>query len=73
MQTPLYEYEVRGNYGQGWEMVTTEASLADGRDQLRVYRENDPTTPYKLSKVRVVKADKPTKYPAFGSGVGAGK
>ena len=47
-----YEYEVQGNYGQGWEMVTTEDSLVEAKQRLKEYRENEPY-PFKIVKKRV--------------------
>jgi hypothetical protein len=35
------EYELQGNYGQGWECLTTEDTRADIRARLREYRENE--------------------------------
>jgi hypothetical protein len=48
-----YEWEVQGQFGQGWEMVTTEETAKAGREQLRTYRENDTQHPYRLRRVRV--------------------
>lgn len=47
-----YEYEVQGNYGQGWECVTTEDTMTAARDQLRDYRENEPQYPHRIKRVR---------------------
>ncbi len=46
------EYEVQGNYGQGWEMVTTETERSEARQRLKEYRDNDPH-PHRLIKKRV--------------------
>lgn len=48
------EYEVQGNYGQGWEMVTTEETWKAAREQLKCYNENEPY-PHKIVKKRVRK------------------
>ena len=46
------EYEIQGNYGQGWEIVTTEETRAAARDQLKCYNENE-TAPHRIVKRRV--------------------
>lgn len=35
------EYELQGNYGCGWECLTTEDTRKDIRARLREYRENE--------------------------------
>lgn len=35
-------YEIQGNYGYGWECVTTELTLYDANKQARIYNENEP-------------------------------
>lgn len=52
MAETIYEYEVQGNYGQGWEMVTTEATLTEAKAQRRCYDENEPGTPHRVNRVR---------------------
>lgn len=47
------EYELQGNYGQGWEMVTTEETMIDARNQRKCYRENEPGIPFRIKKKRV--------------------
>jgi hypothetical protein len=51
-----YEFEIQGNYGQGWEMVTTETTRPEANEQLACYRENEPGTPFRVKRV---KADTP--------------
>jgi hypothetical protein len=51
------EYEIQGNYGYGWEMVTTEETWKDARAQLRCYRENEPNASHRVKKIRVKKED----------------
>lgn len=36
-------FEVRGDYGYGSELLTTEVTHREARDAKRAYRENDPT------------------------------
>lgn len=47
------EYEIQGNYGHGWEMVTTEATKPAAREQLATYRENEPGTAFRIKSVPV--------------------
>ena len=47
------EYEVQGNYGQGWECVTGAESRTEARSLLRDYRENEPATPHRIKVIRV--------------------
>ena len=47
------EYEIQGNYGQGFECVTTEETYKDARAQLKCYRENEPGTTFKIVVKRV--------------------
>lgn len=46
------EYEVQGNYGQGWECVTTEETRKAAREQLKCYNNNEPY-PHRMIKRRV--------------------
>ena len=48
----MYEYEIQGNYGQGWECVTTEETRQAARDQLKCYNENEPNA-HRIVKKRV--------------------
>ena len=47
------EWEVQGNYGYGWEMVTTENTRKEARAQLKCYRENESGTAHRIKMVRV--------------------
>ena len=47
------EFEIQGDYGQGWEMVTTETTRALARDQIKTYRMNEPGVPFRFIKKRV--------------------
>lgn len=46
------EYEIQGHYGQGWEMVTTEETWREAKNQLKCYNENEPY-PHRIKKKRV--------------------
>lgn len=47
------EYEILGDYGQGWELVTTETNRKDARETVKTYRANEPGVPFKWKKRRV--------------------
>lgn len=51
--TPIaHEWQVQGNYGQGFECECSESTRAEGVARLREYRENGPGV-YRLRRVRV--------------------
>ena len=47
-----YEWELRGNYGSGWDVLTAEDTLRGAREQLRTYIANDSDAQYKIVRVR---------------------
>jgi hypothetical protein len=47
------EYEIQGDYGGGYEMVTTESTWRDARAQIKCYRENEPGIPFRIKKIRI--------------------
>ncbi len=49
------EYQIHGNYGQGYEEVTAEDSYRAAREHLKCYRENEPGVSFKIIKRRVRK------------------
>lgn len=46
------EYEIQGNYGHGWECVTTEENWKAAKEQVRCYRDNEPYS-FRIVKKRV--------------------
>lgn len=46
------EFELQGNYGQGWECLTCEGSYPAIRQRLREYRENEGGA-YRIKSRRV--------------------
>lgn len=50
------EYEVQGDYGHGWEAVTTEDDRSEARARLREYRDNEPGIPFRIKTLRVALA-----------------
>lgn len=48
----LWEWEILGNYGSAWELLTTETSEADALEQLRTYRDAEPEIPHRIRRVR---------------------
>lgn len=49
---PAHEYDVEGNYEGEWEHVTTETTKADANARLAEYREHEPTTMFRIRRVR---------------------
>jgi hypothetical protein len=49
------EFNILGNYGAGFEIVTCETTRALARDTIRTYRTNEPCIPFKIIKKRVPK------------------
>ena len=47
------EFEIQGYYGQGWECVTTETTRQLVRDQIKLYRQNEPGIAFRFIKKRV--------------------
>jgi hypothetical protein len=47
-RTTKDEYEIQGNYGHGYEMVTTEETWKAAKDQLKCYRENEPNVSHRI-------------------------
>ena len=48
----LYEYEIQGNYGYGWDCLTTEETLGQAREQLKTYQSNE-RVPLRIKRVQV--------------------
>ena len=46
------EWEIQGNYGQGWECVNTEYTRQDAKRSIKEYRDSEPY-PFKIVKKRV--------------------
>jgi hypothetical protein len=47
------EYQIHGNYGQGYEEVCAEDTWKEARARLKEYRENEPMYSHKLVCKRV--------------------
>ena len=47
-----YEYEIQGNYGYGWDLLTTEDTLTEANAQLATYRANE-RIPLRIKRVKV--------------------
>ena len=52
------EFQLFANYGQGWELETTEETRPLIRQRLREYMENAPQYSYRTKKCRVKKGVK---------------
>ena len=46
-------YSIMGNYGSGFEEVTTEETMEDAKQMLKDYRENLPQYPHKIVVKRI--------------------
>ncbi len=51
----VYEYEIQGNYGYGWDVLTTEETITEARSQLAIYRANE-RIPLRIKRVKAVSA-----------------
>ena len=47
-----YEWELLGNYGYGWDVLTTYESLKEAREGERTYRLNELGAIYKVIRVK---------------------
>jgi hypothetical protein len=47
-----YEYEIQGNYGYGWDLLTTESTLKEANAQLETYRANE-RVPLRVKRIKV--------------------
>lgn len=47
-----YEFDIEGDYGCGWELVTCEETRADALEMVRCYRENEPGRPFRIRRVK---------------------
>lgn len=46
------EFELQGHYGHGWEVLTTESTYGEAREQMKCYRENEGGS-YRIRSHRV--------------------
>jgi hypothetical protein len=49
-------WTVQGNYGQGWEDLTSETTRAEAKQRLKEYRDNEPGVSHRLVKQRLKKS-----------------
>lgn len=49
-------WEVQGNYGYGWDMLTEESTFKEAGEQLKCYNENEVGIPHRIVKRRIRKA-----------------
>ena len=47
-----YEYEIQGDYGYGWDVLTTEETIGEANAQLATYRANE-RVPLRIKRVKV--------------------
>ena len=48
-------YSIMGNYGSGFEEVTTEETMEDAQQTLKDYRDNEPQYSFYIKKSRIRK------------------
>jgi len=49
--TKKIEFDIQGDYGQGWELETCEETISEARQRLKEYRENMPQYPHRIKRV----------------------
>lgn len=47
------EFQIWGNYGQGFEELTAESSHIEARNRIKEYRQNQPEGAYKIVIKRI--------------------
>ena len=47
------EYEIQGNYGYGFECMSTEGTFKAARENLKRYQDNEKGVSFKIVKRRV--------------------
>jgi hypothetical protein len=47
-----YEWQLLGNYGNGWDLLTTADTRREISQNERDYRLNEPGVPLKIKRVR---------------------
>lgn len=47
--SPIYDYDIEGHFGQGWEIVCCESNRKDALVTIKEYRENSPGL-YRIKK-----------------------
>lgn len=48
----MIEYEIQGQYGNGWETVHTVDTLTEAKESRRVYDIEESGYPHRIIKVR---------------------
>lgn len=47
------EYDLQGNYGEGWETLTCESTYREAVQRRKEYRENGDFAPMRIKALRV--------------------
>lgn len=47
------EWDIQGHYPDGWETVTTETTWKEARTNVKIYRQEEPETAFRVVKHRV--------------------
>ena len=51
------EYDIEGDYGQGFEVVTCESTWKDAKAQIKIYRASEPGVAFRIKHHRVKKVE----------------
>ena len=49
----MYEYEIQGCYGDGWDTLTTEETPEEAMEMLATYDHEEPKYPHRIIRVWV--------------------
>lgn len=55
MSAPAFEFEVQGNYGDGWECVDTHDTKVAANQSKDTYDQNE-TYPHRVRRVRITES-----------------
>lgn len=56
------EIVIQGNYGYGWDDLTTEVSMPEARKTLRVYQKNEQNAAHRIITRRVKNSTRFTRH-----------
>jgi hypothetical protein len=45
-------FDIEGHYAYGWDAVTCEETRAEALAQIKIYRENEPGTTFRIKRYR---------------------
>ena len=62
VRTTEDEFQIHGNYGQGYEELTCETTWKEAKQCIKDYRENEPGVQFKIVTKRIPIKPKPKTY-----------